>query len=177
MWDLQLLISAYVSENVKIPKSSTPALLKQSARWQVSKEFYQTESNYVDILATVLQVCVLCVCVLHVLFLLLTHTARKVAIHSSWLWPYQTESVTLTSRGENELELDTNAMDIWALLRTPTCGAHTNTHTLTSVSACIVNATSYACNRSPANFTEQWSQIIRQYWIAWPFCCGPLDLH
>ncbi len=118
-----------------------------------------------------------CVCVLRVLFLLLTHTARKVAIHSSWLWPYQTESVTLTSRGGNELDLDTNAMDIWALLRTPTCGAHTNTHTLTSVSACIVNATSYACNRSPANFTEQWSQIIRQYWIAWPFCCGPLDLH
>lgn len=62
MCDLQLLISAYVSENAKIPKSSTPALLKQSARWQVSKEFYQTESNYVDILATVLQVCVLCVC-------------------------------------------------------------------------------------------------------------------
>uniref|UniRef100_A0A8C2BNF9 Epithelial cell transforming 2 n=1 Tax=Cyprinus carpio TaxID=7962 RepID=A0A8C2BNF9_CYPCA len=35
--------------------SSTPALPKQSARWQVSKELYQTESNYVDILATVLQ--------------------------------------------------------------------------------------------------------------------------
>ncbi|XP_051532062.1 protein ECT2-like isoform X4 [Myxocyprinus asiaticus] len=42
-------------ENVKPPKSSTPALPKQSARWQVSKELYQTESNYVDILATVLQ--------------------------------------------------------------------------------------------------------------------------
>ncbi|XP_058648163.1 protein ECT2 isoform X7 [Onychostoma macrolepis] len=42
-------------ENAKIPKSSTPALSKQSARWQVSKELYQTESNYVDILATVLQ--------------------------------------------------------------------------------------------------------------------------
>ncbi|XP_073771891.1 protein ECT2 isoform X8 [Danio rerio] len=42
-------------ENAKIPKSSTPALPKQSARWQVSKELYQTESNYVDILATVLQ--------------------------------------------------------------------------------------------------------------------------
>ncbi|KAL4608161.1 protein ECT2-like isoform X2 [Arapaima gigas] len=28
---------------------------KQSARWQVSKELYQTESNYVDILTTVLQ--------------------------------------------------------------------------------------------------------------------------
>uniref|UniRef100_A0A8C2HJQ4 Epithelial cell transforming 2 n=1 Tax=Cyprinus carpio TaxID=7962 RepID=A0A8C2HJQ4_CYPCA len=41
--------------NAKPPKSSTPALPKQSARWQVSKELYQTESNYVDILATVLQ--------------------------------------------------------------------------------------------------------------------------
>ena len=39
-------------------KSSTPALAKQSARWQVSKELYQTESNYVCILDTVLQVCV-----------------------------------------------------------------------------------------------------------------------
>uniref|UniRef100_A0A8C7RJ40 Epithelial cell transforming 2 n=1 Tax=Oncorhynchus mykiss TaxID=8022 RepID=A0A8C7RJ40_ONCMY len=36
-------------------KSSTPAVLKQSARWQVSKELYQTESNYVDILTTVMQ--------------------------------------------------------------------------------------------------------------------------
>uniref|UniRef100_A0A8C6M8W6 Epithelial cell transforming 2 n=1 Tax=Nothobranchius furzeri TaxID=105023 RepID=A0A8C6M8W6_NOTFU len=36
-------------------KSSTPALSKQSARWQVSKELYQTESNYVDILNTILQ--------------------------------------------------------------------------------------------------------------------------
>ncbi|XP_066503593.1 protein ECT2 isoform X2 [Hoplias malabaricus] len=43
------------SENVKPSKSSTPVLPKQSARWQVSKELYQTESNYVDILATVLQ--------------------------------------------------------------------------------------------------------------------------
>ncbi|XP_050978387.1 protein ECT2 isoform X3 [Labeo rohita] len=43
------------TENAKPPKSSTPALPKQSARWQVSKELYQTESNYVDILATVLQ--------------------------------------------------------------------------------------------------------------------------
>uniref|UniRef100_A0A6Q2Y476 Epithelial cell transforming 2 n=1 Tax=Esox lucius TaxID=8010 RepID=A0A6Q2Y476_ESOLU len=36
-------------------KSSTPTNLKQSARWQVSKELYQTESNYVDILHTVLK--------------------------------------------------------------------------------------------------------------------------
>uniref|UniRef100_A0A8C5DDH5 Epithelial cell transforming 2 n=1 Tax=Gouania willdenowi TaxID=441366 RepID=A0A8C5DDH5_GOUWI len=39
----------------KPSKSSTPAHSKQSARWQVSKELYQTESNYVDILSTVLQ--------------------------------------------------------------------------------------------------------------------------
>ncbi|XP_034036252.1 protein ECT2 [Thalassophryne amazonica] len=32
-----------------------PVLSKQSARWQVSKELYQTESNYVDILNTVIQ--------------------------------------------------------------------------------------------------------------------------
>ncbi|XP_022525285.2 protein ECT2 isoform X1 [Astyanax mexicanus] len=43
------------AENTKPSKSSTPVLPKQSARWQVSKELYQTESNYVDILATVLQ--------------------------------------------------------------------------------------------------------------------------
>ncbi|XP_076879504.1 protein ECT2 isoform X2 [Brachyhypopomus gauderio] len=43
------------SDNGKPSKSSTPAPTKQSARWQVSKELYQTESNYVDILATVLQ--------------------------------------------------------------------------------------------------------------------------
>ncbi|XP_048028113.1 protein ECT2 isoform X3 [Megalobrama amblycephala] len=47
--------SIHSKENAKPPKSSTPALPKQSARWQVSKELYQTESNYVDILATVLQ--------------------------------------------------------------------------------------------------------------------------
>uniref|UniRef100_A0A3P9HH22 Epithelial cell transforming 2 n=1 Tax=Oryzias latipes TaxID=8090 RepID=A0A3P9HH22_ORYLA len=36
-------------------ESSTPVLSKQSARWQVSRELYQTESNYVDILSTILQ--------------------------------------------------------------------------------------------------------------------------
>ncbi|XP_038133897.1 protein ECT2 isoform X2 [Cyprinodon tularosa] len=36
-------------------ESSTPAVSKQSARWQVSKELCQTESNYVDILNTILQ--------------------------------------------------------------------------------------------------------------------------
>ncbi|KAM3876220.1 protein ECT2 [Diretmus argenteus] len=44
-----------LAESSKPSKSSTPALPKQSARWQVSKELYQTESNYVDILTTILQ--------------------------------------------------------------------------------------------------------------------------
>ncbi|XP_028259456.1 protein ECT2 isoform X3 [Parambassis ranga] len=43
------------AESSKPTKSSTPVLSKQSARWQVSKELYQTESNYVDILSTILQ--------------------------------------------------------------------------------------------------------------------------
>ncbi|XP_019132298.1 protein ECT2 isoform X3 [Larimichthys crocea] len=43
------------TESSKPTKSSTPVLSKQSARWQVSKELYQTESNYVDILSTILQ--------------------------------------------------------------------------------------------------------------------------
>ncbi|TNN77926.1 Protein ECT2 [Liparis tanakae] len=44
-----------LAESSKPSKSSTPVLSKQSARWQVSKELYQTESNYVDILSTILQ--------------------------------------------------------------------------------------------------------------------------
>ncbi|XP_069007172.1 protein ECT2 [Embiotoca jacksoni] len=44
-----------LAESSKPPKSSTPVVCKQSARWQVSKELYQTESNYVDILSTILQ--------------------------------------------------------------------------------------------------------------------------
>ncbi|XP_067370168.1 protein ECT2 isoform X7 [Channa argus] len=43
------------AESSKPSKSSTPVLSKQSARWQVSKELYQTESNYVDILNTILK--------------------------------------------------------------------------------------------------------------------------
>ncbi|XP_063746555.1 protein ECT2 isoform X2 [Eleginops maclovinus] len=43
------------SESSKPSKSSTPVVSKQSARWQVSKELYQTESNYVDILNTIIQ--------------------------------------------------------------------------------------------------------------------------
>ncbi|XP_045644618.1 protein ECT2 isoform X3 [Ursus americanus] len=39
----------------KSSKNSTPVPLKQSARWQVAKELYQTESNYVNILATIIQ--------------------------------------------------------------------------------------------------------------------------
>ncbi|KAM9183914.1 protein ECT2 isoform 2-T2 [Mergus octosetaceus] len=40
---------------VRPSKNSTPLPLKQSARWQVAKELYQTESNYVDILTTIIQ--------------------------------------------------------------------------------------------------------------------------
>ncbi|XP_034737350.1 protein ECT2 isoform X3 [Etheostoma cragini] len=43
------------AESSKPSKSSTPLLSKQSARWQVLKELYQTESNYVDILSTIVQ--------------------------------------------------------------------------------------------------------------------------
>ncbi|XP_069415924.1 protein ECT2 isoform X4 [Ovis canadensis] len=39
----------------KSTKNSTPVPSKQSARWQVAKELYQTESNYVNILATIIQ--------------------------------------------------------------------------------------------------------------------------
>ncbi|XP_071059112.1 protein ECT2 isoform X3 [Pseudochaenichthys georgianus] len=44
-----------LAESLKPSKSSTPLVSKQSARWQVSKELYQTESNYVEILNTILQ--------------------------------------------------------------------------------------------------------------------------
>ncbi|KAK5869353.1 hypothetical protein PBY51_024077 [Eleginops maclovinus] len=44
-----------LAESSKPSKSSTPVVSKQSARWQVSKELYQTESNYVDILNTIIQ--------------------------------------------------------------------------------------------------------------------------
>lgn len=50
-----------ISESSKPSRSSTPVVSKQSARWQVSKELYQTESNYVDILNNILQVGCLCV--------------------------------------------------------------------------------------------------------------------
>ncbi|XP_069474833.1 protein ECT2 isoform X6 [Ambystoma mexicanum] len=40
----------------KPSKNSTPLPQKQSARWQVAMELYQTESNYVDILTTVVQI-------------------------------------------------------------------------------------------------------------------------
>ncbi|XP_077390456.1 protein ECT2 isoform X2 [Festucalex cinctus] len=36
--------------------SKSAVVPKQSARWQVSKELYQTESNYVDILNTIIQI-------------------------------------------------------------------------------------------------------------------------
>uniref|UniRef100_A0A8D1EDY6 Protein ECT2 n=1 Tax=Sus scrofa TaxID=9823 RepID=A0A8D1EDY6_PIG len=41
--------------STKSSKNSTPVPSKQSARWQVAKELYQTESNYVNILATIIQ--------------------------------------------------------------------------------------------------------------------------
>ncbi|XP_070609749.1 protein ECT2 isoform X4 [Erythrolamprus reginae] len=40
----------------KPSKNTSPFPSKQSARWQVAKELYQTESNYVDILTTIIQV-------------------------------------------------------------------------------------------------------------------------
>uniref|UniRef100_A0A8C5FPG0 Epithelial cell transforming 2 n=1 Tax=Gadus morhua TaxID=8049 RepID=A0A8C5FPG0_GADMO len=43
------------TKSSKPNKSSTPMLTKQSARWQVTKELHQTESNYVDILNTILK--------------------------------------------------------------------------------------------------------------------------
>ncbi|XP_056893366.1 protein ECT2 isoform X2 [Takifugu flavidus] len=43
------------TESSRPSKSSAPIVSKQSARWQVSKELYQTESNYVGILNTILQ--------------------------------------------------------------------------------------------------------------------------
>uniref|UniRef100_A0A8C5DFJ3 Epithelial cell transforming 2 n=1 Tax=Gouania willdenowi TaxID=441366 RepID=A0A8C5DFJ3_GOUWI len=53
--DISNTINYVETYSSKPSKSSTPAHSKQSARWQVSKELYQTESNYVDILSTVLQ--------------------------------------------------------------------------------------------------------------------------
>ncbi|XP_040897147.1 protein ECT2 isoform X2 [Toxotes jaculatrix] len=44
-----------LTESAKPSRISTPVVSKQSARWQVSKELYQTECNYVDILSTILQ--------------------------------------------------------------------------------------------------------------------------
>ncbi|CAG01150.1 unnamed protein product [Tetraodon nigroviridis] len=44
-----------LAETSRPSKNSAAAVSKQSARWQVSKELYQTESNYVGILNTVLQ--------------------------------------------------------------------------------------------------------------------------
>ncbi|XP_061832048.1 protein ECT2 isoform X1 [Nerophis lumbriciformis] len=47
---------ALASISIESTRSSKSAVLpKQSARWQVSKELYQTESNYVDILNTILK--------------------------------------------------------------------------------------------------------------------------
>lgn len=48
--------SPFPLESSRPSKSSASIVSKQSARWQVSKELYQTESNYVGILYTILQV-------------------------------------------------------------------------------------------------------------------------
>lgn len=53
---LALHSSPFPLESSRPSKSSAPIVSKQSARWQVSKELYQTESNYVGILNTILQV-------------------------------------------------------------------------------------------------------------------------
>ncbi|EMP38410.1 Protein ECT2 [Chelonia mydas] len=49
------LITETPKSSSKPSKNSTPLPAKQSARWQVAKELYQTESNYVDILTTIIQ--------------------------------------------------------------------------------------------------------------------------
>ncbi|XP_053167640.1 protein ECT2 isoform X2 [Hemicordylus capensis] len=51
-----VLITETPKSCTKPSKNSTPLPPKQSARWQVAKELYQTESNYVDILTTIIQV-------------------------------------------------------------------------------------------------------------------------
>lgn len=62
-----LSVSLPLLESSKPSKNSTPVLSKQSARWQVSKELYQTESNYVDILSTILQVGLgVLLCIVHI---------------------------------------------------------------------------------------------------------------
>lgn len=62
LYEQLALLPAHLAppESSKPSKSSTPVLFKQSARWQVSKELYQTESNYVGILSTILQVVSVC---------------------------------------------------------------------------------------------------------------------
>uniref|UniRef100_A0A665WQW0 Epithelial cell transforming 2 n=1 Tax=Echeneis naucrates TaxID=173247 RepID=A0A665WQW0_ECHNA len=54
-WRKMSYLSTQPLQHSKPSRSSTPVVAKQSARWQVSKELYQTESNYVDILSTILQ--------------------------------------------------------------------------------------------------------------------------
>ncbi|KAJ6660983.1 hypothetical protein lerEdw1_017003 [Lerista edwardsae] len=51
-----MLVTETPKSCAKPLKNPTPLLPKQSARWQVAKELYQTESNYVDILTTIIQV-------------------------------------------------------------------------------------------------------------------------
>lgn len=96
-----------------------------------------------------MQVCVQCACASCV-FSFFFHTHKNVAVRSTWLWSYQAKPVPLTSRGENELDLGTNAMDIWALLCTPTCGAHTK-HMHTHFCVCLHSKCHIICPQSESS--------------------------
>ncbi|XP_038672068.1 protein ECT2 isoform X2 [Scyliorhinus canicula] len=55
-WDVSALYSEETPKSsIRPSKCYTAVPAKQSARWQVAMELYQTESNYVDILTTVIQ--------------------------------------------------------------------------------------------------------------------------
>ncbi|XP_048460561.1 protein ECT2 [Rhincodon typus] len=56
LWDVSALYSEETPKSsVKSSKCCAAIPAKQSARWQVAMELYQTESNYVDILTTIIQ--------------------------------------------------------------------------------------------------------------------------
>lgn len=90
------------AESSRPYKNSAAVVSKQSARWQVSKELYQTESNYVGILNTVLQVQLppsICLalwnklfsndtvkCGTKVPFSLLSQKAQGYCLYLDWRW-------------------------------------------------------------------------------------------
>ncbi|XP_043558142.1 protein ECT2 isoform X2 [Chiloscyllium plagiosum] len=56
LWDVSALYSEETPKSsIKSSKCCAAIPAKQSARWQVAMELYQTESNYVDILTTIIQ--------------------------------------------------------------------------------------------------------------------------